>query len=186
MIVLLDMDGPLAGFDQHFFKVASHYGFELSYEGPTTQTNRFATDHVVQPHQRSAMRRMIEGSRWFRELPVTEGAQEGVEALLATGVEVWVVTKPLEANPFCRDDKAHWLSANFPDLSKRLILTPDKSLVHGDVLLDDAPHPDWLDRASWKPVIFTAGYNGDGSKWGHLPFWDWSDSIDELLGLAVR
>lgn len=184
LVLLLDMDGPLADFDRHFFDVANAKGFRVDCD-PSTQTCRFATDHVIDTQERNEMRRTINNTRWFRELPVTEGAFEGVERLLALQdageVEMWVVSKPLEANPFCRDDKAAWLSEHFPGLTGRLILAPDKSIVHGDILLDDAPHTEWMSRAHWTPVIFTAPWNGDGSKWGHLPFWDWDDDVDELL-----
>src|SRR5690606_26027440 len=104
-------------------------------------------------------------------LPVTPGAQEGVDALMAVGVDVWVCTKPLEVNPTCRDEKGAWLREHFPMLEKRLIIAPDKSLVMGDILLDDAPSLEWARRATWMPVVFDAPFNRAGSIWERLPRW---------------
>jgi hypothetical protein len=59
------------------------------------------------------------------------------------------------------------------------------ALVHGDLLLDDAPLLDWLPRATWRPVIFATPWNGTGSKWEHLPRWSWSEPLLDLLCAGV-
>ena len=53
--------------------------------------------------------------------------------------------------------------------------------MHGALLLDDAPKPQWSARATWRPVIYPTPWNGDGTDWGHLPRWSWADPIDDLL-----
>lgn len=124
---------------------------------------------------------MIEAPGWFRGLPVTPGAKSGVGQLLTAGVDIWVVTKPLEANPTCRDDKAAWLREHFPMLERKLILAPDKSMIVGDVLLDDAINLEWILKAQWRPVVFRAPFNGSGSEWHYLHSWSWGDPIEDLL-----
>lgn len=184
-IFLVDMDGPLADFDRHFFERCEALGltFDCTY---ATQRHRFASDHIPDRFQRTASRHMVNTSGWFRNLPVTEGAVAGLNEL-AEHAEVWICTKPLEANVTCRDEKADWLAEHFgSEWVNRLILAPDKSLVLGNVLLDDAPHPAWYERSAWEPVIFTMTWNGDGSKWGGLPHWSWGDPIEQLLEVAGR
>jgi 5'-nucleotidase len=181
MRLLLDMDGPLADFDGYFWDTVKELGVESVNADRYTQSRRFATDHITNPAERKFLRWMIERTRWFAELPVTDGAVEGVEALLDAGLDIWVCTKPLDANSHCRDDKAQWLRKHFPSLSDKLIIAPDKSLIRGDVLLDDAPHLGWLGRAVWRPVIFPSTYNRGGSDWGHLPAWGWGDPVHDLM-----
>lgn len=183
-IILLDMDGPLADFDLHFWERCTADGHQFDVAHPSLQHHRFFTEHIPNRRERSAARQMVDTSGWFRSLPVTPGAIEGVEALRSAGHEVWVCTKPLEVNPTCRDEKAAWLAEHMPFLERRLIIAPDKSLIYGDVLLDDAPKMEWLPLALWRPVVFSAPYNGPGSEWADLPHWSWGDAIDDLRYLS--
>lgn len=179
--LLLDMDGPLADFDKHFYETCVELGYEFDVAGPHEQKHRFFTEHMVDRVHKREARKMVDSAGWFENLPVTPGAQEGVQELLDAGVDLWVCTKPLEVNPTCRDAKGAWLREHFPELERKLIIAPDKSLVRGDYLLDDAPHMKWVERAMWEAIVFTAPYNGEGSEWEHLPHWSWSDGVDLLL-----
>ena len=113
------------------------------------------------------------------ELPVVPGAQQGVLDLLNAGVEVWVCTKPLEVNPTCHSDKANWILRHFPPLHDRLIIAPDKAMVVGDVLLDDAPKPEWFERAAWRPVIFDSPFNRP--MFPGCQRWTWGQPIADLF-----
>lgn len=182
-VLLLDMDGPLADFDRHVWEViVEPNGIEMNISGlDDPNRKRFLTDNCV--HQRDAafMRKAINDDEWwFDSLPVTDGAIDGTRGLYDY-FDVWVCTKPLEANDGCRDGKAAWLRQYLPELEAKMIIAPDKSLVHGAILLDDAPKPEWLDRATWNPVVFPSIFNGAGSEWEQLPFWKWGDDIDWLL-----
>lgn len=192
-IVLVDMDGPLADFDQHFWDRCAAAGHSFDIEHPHQQEHRYFTDHLSDPDERRAARAMVDSPGWFEALPVTPGAAAGMAAL-AELADVWICTKPLEVNPTCRDAKAAWLAEHFGSYwERRLIIAPDKSLVAGDVLLDDAPKPEWYDgrvkvapRALWRPVIFTAPFNGVGSDWSGLPHWTWGDDPATLIPKGGR
>lgn len=179
----MDQDGPLADFDRQFFARCEQNGWEMDCT-VETQTARFATDHIPNGRERHLARKMVDSPGWFSELPVTPGAVDGLREL-AEYAEVWICSKPLEANPTCRDEKAAWLARHFgKEWAARLILAPDKSLVHGDILLDDAIKPEWLERATWTPVVFPTPWND-----GELPTagrWTWGNySLDLILGTEV-
>lgn len=182
LTVLLDMDGPLAGFDEQFHQRALEEGWTLDIEHPRDQVHRYLTDHLPDPRHRAAARRVLEtDTTWFATLPVVEYAQEGVAELEQAGASLWVCTKPLEKNAGCRDGKGAWLRRHFGTwLENRLIVAPDKSMVRGDLLLDDAPKRSWLARAEWAPVVFTCPFNGEGSEWADLQHWAWGDPVEEL------
>jgi 5'(3')-deoxyribonucleotidase len=176
--LLLDMDGPLADFDRHFWDRCTAEGFTFDVDGPEHQRHRYFTDHIPNRRERAQARALVDAPGWFADLPVTVGAQEGVEELLSY-FDVWVCTKPLEANPTCLNDKHAWLVRHFPALAGRMITAADKSMILGEILLDDAPKPEWFDRAWWFPVIFPAPFNRDQYE-GQLG-WGWGDPIDTLL-----
>lgn len=179
-VVLVDMDGPLADFDALFFERCAENRWPMDCT-LADQRHRFATDHIPNKIHRAAAREMVNTPEWFADLPVTGGAQEGLQHL-AEHAEVWICTNPLEANPSCRDEKAAWLVKHFSsEWERRLIITPDKSMVRGDVLLDDAPYLDWFERALWRTVIFPTPWNGAGSKWEGHDRWSWCDPVAWLL-----
>ena len=182
-IVLVDMDGPLANFDLQFYNLCMEKGWE--WDAPLEQQrHRFGTDHIILGHHQRAARRHIHKTRWFLDLPVMPGAYEGLHEL-AEHADVWIATKPLEDNRTCRDDKATWLARNFgPEWVRKMFIAPDKSMLNGSILLDDAINPDWPARASWNPVIFEMTWNGDGSKWEGWDRWTWGKPVEDLLAMG--
>lgn len=180
-IVLCDMDGPITAFDTAFFDRCGEHGWYMDVDGLEYQQHRFATDHVIDPEHRKAARKMVDAPGWFWNLQPTSGAIDGLHAL-AEKADVWLCTKPLESSPTCRDEKAAWVEKWLgAEWLRRLIITPHKGLVRGDVLLDDAPNPDWFEDATWTPVIYTASWNGIDTKWDGLPRWQWGDDIGTLI-----
>ena len=185
-ILLLDMDGPLADFNGHFYRRCIELGVEFDIDHPERQTFYFLTEHIPDRAQRALSRLLCDSAGWFAQLPVEPGAIEGVRGLLGTGLDIWVCTKPLEANPGCLSEKHAWLVQHFPELSDKLITAPDKSRILGHVLLDDAPSAAQVERATWTPVVFETVYNGEGSEWGHYPRWAWGDDPEEIYALAAE
>lgn len=180
-LLLLDQDGPLAAFDDHVWSRGTDQGWAFDIEGVHQQANRYLSDHLPSGDERDACREMCAAPGWFRDLPVVPGSQEGVEVLLERGIDVWVCTKPMESNPTCASDKQWWVEKHFPALARRVIVTPNKGMVVGDVLLDDAPMPSWFEYACWDPMIYQYGYNGGGSRWGDVPRFTWDMPIEVLV-----
>lgn len=178
--LLLDMDGPLAGFDAALWSFCMSYRIEMDITGLDDPNRKYyMTENMVNQKDRSLVRYMIDKSSFFRTLPVTPGAKEGVIRLMEH-FDVWVCTKPLDSSRSGRSDKMFWIERNFPNLYTKVIMAPKKSMVVGDILLDDAPALDCIDQAVWKPVVFKDTFNGEKSNWAHLPHWSWGDSIDIL------
>lgn len=181
-VLLLDMDGPLANFDLKFYNLCKQMGFTLDIEGlDDPNRKRFMTENMPIKSEREWARNQINSTRWFLDLPVTAGALDGVKEL-AEYFDIWVCTKPLEANSRCRDDKARWLQGYFPQLEHKMIIAPTKSFVHGDILLDDAPNFDCIELATWQPVLFPDTFNEQpDTGWSSLPRWTWGDDVQDLL-----
>lgn len=177
-VVLVDLDGVLADFDLTLWdRTRPHW--PVGYH-PDQQAHRFCTDHLTGAHKR-AVRAETYKPGFFADLTPIDGAVEGFHAL-ADHADVWICSKPLHGNPTCHSDKMAWVERWLgKDWGRRLILTPDKSMVRGDILLDDAPKLEWIPRAVWAPVVFTRPWNRAGSEWEHLPDWSWDDPIQFLL-----
>jgi len=198
--ILVDMDGVLADFDQHYWNEAVRVWKQVrAGSGPLSpfdisalnqQAHRYLSDHVTDKDCESAVRSLVETEGWFEALPPIDGARSGLNRL-SKAADVWIVTKPLEKNPTCRDEKARWLTKHMGDgWDRRLILTPDKSLIRGDVLLDDAIKPEWVPAADWEPVVYAHPWNTNGPHAGPpTPGWDrfeWGDGAERLLRTAIN
>jgi 5'(3')-deoxyribonucleotidase len=57
---------------------------------------------------------------------------------LSDNFDVWILTAPSVQNPMCYTEKREWVGKHLGfEAAKRLILSPDKSLLIGDYLIDD-------------------------------------------------
>jgi len=182
-ILLLDMDGPLAAFDEGIIIICKELGINLNITNLNDPKRKhYITDNIPDPEDAQMIRTIINTTHFFDLLPVTDGADVGVD-LLCRDFDVWVCTKPLDINPYCRDDKMNWIKRHFPQLKNKVIMAPKKSMVHGDILLDDAPDLSCSINSSWKPVIFDLPYNRADSQWKNFYRWSWGDSVNELINL---
>ena len=79
---------------------------------------------------------------FFRKLKPLPHAIEGINIMKWRGHDVWILTKPSYMNPLCYTEKRLWVEDHLGlEWCDRLILCPDKSLLKGDVLIDDTPWP---------------------------------------------
>lgn len=52
--------------------------------------------------------------------------------------DVWILTAPSVWNPLCYTEKRQWVGEHFDiHVAHKMIISPDKSLVKGDFLIDD-------------------------------------------------
>ena len=112
---------------------------------------------------------------FYFELEPIEGAKEALEAMEAAGFRVFICTAPSLSNPTCASDKHAAITRDFGrKWADRTIITKDKTLVHGDALIDDKPEVTGVMQPSWEHFVFDQSYNrhvanqrinGDWSNW---------------------
>lgn len=95
----------------------------------------------------------------YLDMDPIPGALEGVRSLIGMGHEVWLATKPPTGIPQAYADKVAWVLRYLPELKRRIILTHDKSLLLGDVLIDDRPHK--ANAEKFEGVLIKFGGNID-------------------------
>lgn len=83
--------------------------------------------------------------RFFRDLAPIDGGVESVRELInSKKYDIYILSVPLYTSPHCYSEKVEWINEHIPELSKKIILTQDKGLIRGDILVDDSLH--------WKEV----------------------------------
>ena len=84
------------------------------------------------------------------------GANEALQKLIADGHEIYIVTASLYQTLPEKMDEV--LFRYFPYISwDHVIVTHNKHLIHGDVLVDDGPHN--LTGGSYRKILFEAPHN---------------------------
>lgn len=110
MRLMIDMDGVLCDFDAGYNRIRAE---KPDVEFPQSMPGMFAS------------------------LAPIKGAIEAVNRLRETH-DVWILTAPSVKNPHCYTEKRLWIEQHFDlAMAYRLIIAHDKSLVLGDVLVDD-------------------------------------------------
>ncbi|GAA3972128.1 5' nucleotidase, NT5C type [Allohahella marinimesophila] len=76
---------------------------------------------------------------YFSELQPMPGAVQAYHRLRQTdGLSVFILTAPSVRNPHCYSEKRLWIENHLGlEAAYRLIISPDKSLLKGDYLVDD-------------------------------------------------
>jgi 5'-nucleotidase len=183
MIVLSDMDGVLANWDKH-------YGEMLAFHFPDAVQVPYEERPFMDPNrshsEQEELIRTLPG--YYLALEPIPGGLEALEELEANGHEVFICSVPSLGNISCASDKYVWLAEHFGEKwAKKLILTKDKTLVLGDILVDDKPghlitganpHP------TWTHVLFDQPYNHAFDAEFRMRGWDEQGVIYEAL--AVR
>jgi 5'-nucleotidase len=87
------------------------------------------------------------------DLPLINGAKEGIAHLLSLGFFVMCLTKIPSENPSAASDKILWLNEHFPSLNDYVIISPDKGCVGTtrDFLIDD--HPEWANAHNFPGTV---------------------------------
>jgi len=76
---------------------------------------------------------------FYANLAPLNGAVEAIETIYESNeYEPWILTAPSLVNPMCYTEKRVWVE-NYIGMKmvERLIISPDKSLLKGDYLIDD-------------------------------------------------
>lgn len=160
-IVLVDMDGVLADYTAGFNRRWQEWYPGLPFIAPDKQRRFYLAEEY--PEELRPLAEAIESSPGFyQSLPPIEGAIEAVRELDSLpSVRVMICSSPrLESYQYCIPEKYDWIREYLGDeFIQRLILTKDKTLVHGRFLIDDKPFIIGVRTPTWMQLIFDRPYN---------------------------
>ena len=159
IIVLIDLDGVVADWQLMFDSLIETHIPELEILR-NEQITQFKAQELYPVEYRAKIADLMLMPGFYRNLDPIEGAVEVVKRL-ADKYTVFFCTAPLGGHETCASEKIQWVKHYFGDeLSKRMVITDDKTLVYGDVLIDDRPDIyGAVEIPAWKHIVFNAPYN---------------------------
>lgn len=160
MIFLSDLDGVGSEWDNHFdWHIQTNWahvpGIPLKHERMSFNFYDGQPPAVVE-----AIQAIMDHPGFYAELTPIDGWIDAMRAIKAEGHEVFIVTSPWLTNPTCAQDKLDWVAKHLGEgWRERVIITKDKTLVQGDILVDDKPEIHGVADPTWEHVLFDQPYN---------------------------
>jgi len=163
-IILVDQDGVLAdqhGYFLHLLKTlrpdifSSYRGALMSYE----------IEENFAPEYAEEIKSLRSEREFFASLPAIPGGKEALLDLQAAGHEVRICTAPIWNYHFCVPEKLAWIEKHIGrEFASHAIITRDKTIVRGNILIDDKPSVSGLRTPEWEHVLYDQPYNVGGTK----------------------
>ena len=128
-LLLVDMDGVLCAYNEKLI--------DAGVVRPEQLTSERWKDSELSPEHKEKIRNMISSPGFFADLKPIEGAISSLQALLISDWNVYLCSRPPKSR-YAWNEKYEWVLRHCPFLSERLILTTSKSVIRGDVFIDDS------------------------------------------------
>lgn len=178
MILLADQDGVLANFEERLLEIYRQLYPNRPFV-PLDQRKNFYPEMDYPKDESHLVRDIYHSPNFFLSLKPIPGAIEALHEIQELGHEVYICTSPLTEYENCIFEKYLWVDKYFGrEWVKKLIVTKDKTLVHGDILVDDRPEILGLVKPSWEHVLYTQPYNKSIEGKRRLTWANWKEVLD--------
>ena len=179
MRILVDMDGVLAHFEKGFleeFRALAPDDFYVPLEDRDTF-------YILEQYPKEFAKRIhkiIHAPNFFLKLEPIEGGVEALHEMERLGIETVICFSPLLSYENSVLQKYQWVDRHLGrEWTSRLILTRDKTIVLGDILIDDRPEVTGAETPAWEHVLYDQPYNRKVKGRRRLTWQNWK----EVLGL---
>jgi 5'-nucleotidase len=180
--ILVDMDGTITDFEGELFKrYQEKYPDSCNIIPIKNRKTFYAADDYSNrfgPEYKTIINDIIHEKGFFLSLPIITGASEALNNMIEKGYDVFLCTSPLQKFQNCVLEKYEWVKNNLGDeWINRIILTRDKTIIKGTILIDDKPEIKGSVIPKWKHILFHQPYNSNINK-PRIKIWsDWQTAV---------
>ncbi len=158
-ILLVDMDGVLADFEQGFLNIWRGKYPDRPYV-PLEERNTFYMEEQYPKEFKSEINEIIASKGFFISLQAKKGGLEAIAEMKSMGNEVFICTAPFSDAKSCHQEKYDWVEKNLGcEWAKKIIFAKDKTLVYGNYLVDDKPEISGIATPAWEHILYDMPYN---------------------------
>lgn len=160
MRILVDMDGVIADWGHAYGESLDRFGEEAANIPRHADQRSFNLNEGRTDRERELIASVMVEEGFYSRLRPIPGARAALKVMAKAGHDVRICTSPWISNPTCASDKLNWVAKHYGShWAQRVIITTDKTLVHGDFLIDDKPEVTGQHTPSWTHVLFDQPYN---------------------------
>lgn len=161
---MFDQDGVLANYTKAHLEAIAEEFPELPRYIPE-EVSHFNTEEIFPVEYHARIEALALRPGFFRNLEPIPGAIITLRKLLADGYDVRICTAPKKIFNNCVAEKFAWVEEYLgQEFVERIVLTRDKTLVHGDILVDDKPEVTGVCTPTWTHVLYDQPYNRHSNK----------------------
>jgi 5'-nucleotidase len=182
-VILVDMDGVIADFERGCLNKWK----ELYPNSPFIDIEKRTMHGIAEEYAliddsfKGMMDSIMKSPGFFENLPLIENAEKILDNLESEGYTVFICTSPLRETDNLIG-KYNWVEKHFGTKWKnRIIMTRDKTLIHGDILIDDKPKITGVIEPSFTHILFDQPYNRNENKPRITQWKDWKEVIENVL-----
>jgi 5'-nucleotidase len=174
---LVDQDNVLADFDGEIYRRLQARFPEVPLISFENRTHFFLSEEYAEAH-REIIKAIKFEKGFILGLPPIEGGLQALRDMLSLGIDVRICTSPFvhcSGHEHSFFEKYEWVERYLgSEWVERIILTRDKTLVKGELLIDDKPEISGVCISEWEHIVFDQPYNRNIKDRRRLVGWrDW-------------
>lgn len=181
-LILVDQDGVIADWGATYGRMLDRYG-KAAQNIPRHENQRsFNLNEGLNEDEKNIVSLVMEHMDYSGLDPIP-GAIEALHGMLEYGHDVMICTSPWLPNAHCVPGKLDWVRYHLgAEWEERVIVTKDKTMVMGDVLVDDKPNITGRLVPTWAQYVFDQPYNRELPVRERLKSWDeWNNEYIERI-----
>jgi 5'-nucleotidase len=180
MIILIDLDNTLAEFDAGLL-AAWRAAYPSEQFVPLKERRSFHTHNDYPEALQDKVIELCHRPGFILGLQPTPGGIDAVEMMIKRGHDVRFCSSHLEDYKHCVQEKYQWTERYFGmEAIDRIIFTRDKTLIRGDLLIDDKPLITGSLTPTWEHVLYDRPYNQQANDKRRLTWDNWQEILPEL------
>lgn len=181
MRLLVDQDAVICHWGDAYDEALDSYGPEAGGIPRTKDQQQWNLNEGRTELEKQIIESIMTTPGFYRHLKPLPGAKQALKAAVKAGHDVRIVSSPYISNPTCASDKIDWIVQHYgKHWANRLILTNDKTVVHGDFLIDDKPVITGSMEPTWEHIVFGDYAYNVGASGLRLRSWD---NFEKTIGL---
>ncbi|MBL8008276.1 MAG: 5'-3'-deoxyribonucleotidase [Ignavibacteria bacterium] len=179
MRLLIDMDGVIADFEGEFLRRWRNLYPGKKYV-PLEERRGFWLREQYPEEYQDLVQEIYHSPGFYQNLPPVSGAIEAVKEISESLNNVFLCTSPMIPKyENCVLEKYHWVYENLGgDWINKIIVTKDKTVVRGDVLIDDMPEITGSMKPEWEHILYDQPYNRNIKNRKRLTWNNWKQILN--------
>lgn len=183
-IWLIDQDGVIANFEQAFLEEYRHRYPKKPYIPLEKKSTFYVTEQYINQFEEGERPSLEElqdiylSPGFYRSLSPIKGGKEALEEMRSMG-EVFICTALLPQYENCVLEKYEWIEEHLgKEWTKKIIVAKDKTIINGDILIDDRPKIDGSNEPSWEHILYEQSYNSHINSKKRINWKNWKEKLN--------